>query len=241
MGFYEEISKYYDYIFPTGEEQIKFLKEVAGNPPKAVLDIACGTGGYALELARQGYNVTASDLDAEMVRQLGQKVHESEFTISFLQSNMLELQKKLSDKFNLAFCIGNSVVHLENLLQIKDFLVNAKKLLETDGSLVIQIINFDRILLRDIKSLPTIEDKDIGLSFERNYNYHKQNNIIFFNTKLSVEGQIFENEIPLYPLLQDELVDAVTEAGFKKIKLFGDFNGNEYDKYNSFMLVLWAR
>ncbi len=241
MGFYEEISKYYDYIFPTGEEQVKFLKEVAGNPPKAVLDIACGTGGYALELARQGYNVTASDLDAEMVHQLGQKVQESEFTISFLQSNMLELQKKLSDKFNLAFCIGNSVVHLENLLQIKDFLVNAKKLLEADGSLVIQIINFDRILLRDIKSLPTIEDKDIGLTFERNYNYDKQNNIIFFNTKLSVEGQIFENEIPLYPLLQDELVDAVTEAGFKKVKLFGDFNGNEYDKYNSFMLVLWAR
>lgn len=241
MGFYEEISKYYDYIFPTGEEQVKFLKEVAGNPPKAVLDIACGTGGYALELARQGYNVTASDLDAEMVRQLSQKVQESEFTISFLQSNMLELQKKLSDKFNLAFCIGNSVVHLENLLQIKDFLVNAKKLLEADGSLVIQIINFDRILLRDIKSLPTIEDKDIGLTFERNYNYDKQNNIIFFNTELSVEGQIFENEIPLYPLLQDELVDAVTEAGFKKVKLFGDFNGNEYDKYNSFMLVLWAR
>lgn len=241
MGFYEEISKYYDYIFPTGEEQVKFLKEVAGNPPKAVLDIACGTGGYALELARQGYNVTASDLDAEMVRQLSQKVQESEFTISFLQSNMLELQKKLSDKFNLAFCIGNSVVHLENLLQIKDFLVNAKKLLEADGSLVIQIINFDRILLRDIKSLPTIEDKDIGLTFERNYNYDKQNNIIFFNTKLSVEEQIFENEIPLYPLLQDELVDAVTEAGFKKVKLFGDFNGNEYDKYNSFMLVLWAR
>jgi len=117
----------------------------------------------------------------------------------------------------------------------------AKKLMETDGSLVIQIINFDRILLKDIKSLPTIEDKNIGLSFERNYSYDKQKNTIYFNTKLSVDGRIFENEIPLYPLLQDELVEAVTDAGFKKVKLFGDFNGSEFDKYNSFMLVLWAR
>lgn len=241
MSFYEEISKYYDNIFPTGDEQVRFLKEVLGTAPKSVLDIACGTGGYSLELAMQGYSVTAVDLDAEMVYQLDKKLQKEGPSIKILQSNMLELDSKLSDKFNLAFCIGNSIVHLENILQIKEFLIVAKKLMETDGSLVLQIINFDRILLRDIKSLPTIEDKKLGLSFERNYRYDKQSNTIYFNTRLSVDGRISENEIPLYPLLQDELVEAVLDAGFKKIKLFGDFNGSEFDKYNSFMLVLWAR
>jgi len=241
MGFYEEISKYYDNIFPVGDEQVRFLEEVLGTPPKSVLDIACGTGGYSLRLAMQGFAVTAVDLDAEMVHQLDKKAQREGRSVKVLQANMLELNSKLSEKFNLAFCIGNSIVHLENLLQIKEFLIVAKKLMETDGSLVLQIINFDRILLRDIKSLPTIEDKDIGLSFERNYRYDKQGNTIYFNTKLSVDGTISENEIPLYPLLQDELVEAVQDAGFKKIKLFGDFNGSEFDKYNSFMLVLWAR
>jgi len=241
MGFYEEISKYYDSIFPIGDEQIRFLKEVLGKPKKSVLDIACGTGGYSLELASQGYDVTAVDLDAEMVHQLGIKVKSEGRSVKVLQANMLDLESKLSEKFNLAFCIGNSIVHLENLLQIKEFLKSAKKLLELEGSLVLQIINFDRILLKDIKNLPTIEDKKLGLTFERNYSYDKQSNTIYFKTNLIVDENIFENEIPLYPLLQDELVEAVTDAGFKKIKLFGDFNGSEFDKYNSFMLVLWAK
>ncbi len=241
MGFYEEISKYYDNIFPTGDEQIRFLKEVAGRPPKTVLDIACGTGGYSLELAKQGYIVTGTDLDAEMVTQLDRKAKKEGLSIKSLQANMLDLESKLSDRYNLVFCIGNSIVHLENLHQIKEFLCSARKLLDLDGSLVLQIINFDRILLKDVRSLPTLVDNKIGLSFERYYNYDKQGNIIYFKTELKVDGKSYKNEIPLYPLLQDELIEAATEAGFKKIKLFGDFNGKEFDKYNSFMLVLWAR
>ncbi len=241
MEFYQQISKYYDYIFPTGEEQVRFLKEVAGNPPRSVLDIACGTGGYSLELAAQGYNVTAVDLDAGMLKQLGDKMDISKGTLEYFQSDMVKVKEKLQSKFNMAFCIGNSLVHLENMQQIKEFLVNTRTMLENDGSLILQIINYDRIILRDINSLPTVENKDIGLSFERNYEYSKENKKIAFKTRLTVEGKSLDNQVLLYPLRQDELTEALSDVGFKKLKLFGDFNGSEFDKYNSFMLVVWAR
>lgn len=241
MAFYQDISKYYKYIFPAGGEQVRFLKEIAGQPPKSVLDIACGAGEYSLELAKLGYEVTASDIDQEMINQLASRARGMDFSLKILKADMLGLDSLLEDKFNLVFCIGNSVVHLESLEQIKQFFRKARRMLETDGSLVVQIINFDRILLKEIKALPLIENKDIGLTFERYYHYDKEKNLIYFKTKLSVDGNDFENEIPLFPLLQDEIVDAASEAGFKKIKLFGDFNASEYDKYNSYMLVLWAR
>ncbi|EMS70668.1 class I SAM-dependent methyltransferase [Ruminiclostridium cellobioparum] len=241
MEFYKQISKYYDYIFPAGEEQVKFIKEVAGNPPRNLLDIACGTGGYSLELAAQGYNVTAVDQDAGMLEQLDSKMNGAGGSLNIVQADMLGVDEKLSAKFNMAFCIGNSLVHLENLQQIKEFLASVKNTLESDGSLVLQIINFDRILLREIKSLPTIENKSVGLTFERNYDYNKQDNTIAFNTRLTVEGKSLDNQVTLYPLRQDELTEALSQAGFKKLRLFADFNGNEFDKYNSFMLVLWAR
>ncbi len=241
MGFYEQISKYYDYIFPIGAEQIRFIKEVAGTPPKAVLDIACGTGGYSLELTKQGYEVTATDLDAEMVHQLKIKAEDTKQNIKSIQANMLDLESKISNKFDLVFCIGNSIVHLQNLFQIRSFICSAKNLLNNDGSLILQIINFDRVLQKDIKSLPTISDERIALSFERNYCYSKQENTIYFKTRLSVDGKTFENEIPLFPLLEEDLTQAVTDAGFKQVKLFGDFAGNDFDKYNSYMLVLWAK
>lgn len=241
MEFYQQISKYYDLIFPAGDEQVKFLKEVAGNPPKAILDVACGTGEYSVGLAEQGYQVTAVDRDAKMLEGLKEKVKAKGCALDYLEADMSDMDKKLSSKFNLVFCIGNSLVHLENMPQIKEFLKKARNMLENDGSLVLQIINFDRIILREIKSLPTIENKTAGLSFERIYDYQKQNNAILFKTKLNVEGSSFENQVSLYPLRQDELTEALYEAGFKKMKLFGDFNGNEFDKYNSFMLVLWAK
>lgn len=241
MGFYQEIAKYYDYIFPTGKEQLYFLKEIAGKPPKSVLDIACATGGYSIELAKTGYNVTAVDLDREMLDQLDIKSKKEQQSIRLLQENMLGLKNRLSENFDMVFCIGNSIVHLDNLQQIKNFIRDARCLAGNNGNLVLQTINFDRIILRDIKSLPTIENKDAGMTFRRNYRYDKQNNRIYFNTILSVEGNEYENEIPLYPLTEDELTAAVQEAGFKRVKLFADFSGNEFDKYNSYMLVLWAR
>jgi len=244
MEFYQQISKYYDYIFPTGEEQIKFLKEIAGNPPKRILDIACGTGGYSLELAAQGYNVTAVDLDAGMIKQLSEKASNLSGvsgTLEYIHSDMVRVNEKLQGKFNMAFCIGNSMVHLEDMKQIKEFLTNTKAMLENDGSLVLQVINYDRIILREIKSLPTIENKSVGLSFERNYEYRNEINKIAFKTRLTVEGKSLDNEVLLYPVRQEELTDALGDVGFKKLKLFGDFNGDEFDKYNSFMLVVWAR
>lgn len=240
MAFYDEISNYYDYIFPTGAEQINFIREIAGKPPKALLDIACGTGGYTIELAKLGYELTAADIDEGMVEELRKKLSQDTGDIKCIRAGMLEMKEKLESKFDLAFCIGNSIVHLSNLEEIQDFLVIAKSLLKKDGRLIIQIINFDRIILKEINELPAIVNEEIGLRFERYYRLDKEENRVWFRTVLSVDGRMLENEIPLFPLQSDDLNDLLKKAGFKKVKLFGDFNGSDYDRYNSYMLVLWA-
>ena len=73
MAFYTDISKYYDKIFPISKVTVDFLKDSLGNPPKNVLDVACGTGEYALELEKQGYNLKAIDLDSKMIEKLREK------------------------------------------------------------------------------------------------------------------------------------------------------------------------
>lgn len=240
MAFYEDLSNYYDYVFPTGKEQLDFIREVAGNTPKALLDIACGTGGYSIELAKLGYNVTATDIDASMIEALKNKIPEQGRNVVCIKAGMLELAEKLQTKYDLAFCIGNSIVHLNDKDEIESFIKASKELLKKDGNLIIQVINFDRILLKDIKELPAIKNDKIGLNFERFYRYEKAINKIFFRTILSVEGKKLDNEIPLYPLLSDEVVEMLEEAGYKKVRTFGDFSGSKFDKYNSYMLVIQA-
>jgi glycine/sarcosine N-methyltransferase len=240
MSFYKEISDYYDYIFPTGKEQLNFIREIAGNPPKALLDIACGTGGYSLELARLGYNVAATDIDAAMLEALKKKLPENAENVICIEAGMLELAEKLQTKFDLAFCIGNSIVHLNDKDEIQKFLSSTKKLLNNDGSLIIQIINFDRILLKNVKELPVIRNNEIGLTFERFYRFDKDMNKIFFRTVLTVDDKRIENEIPLLPLLSEDAAEMLKGAGFNKVRMFGDFKGSEFDKYSSYMLVLLA-
>jgi glycine/sarcosine N-methyltransferase len=240
MGFYEEISKYYDYIFPVGKPQVNFISKFSGKPPKDLLDVACGSGGYSIELAIQGYNVTAIDLDYNMIEGLREKAVNHKLNIKAFQGNMLELRNKINSRYDLAFCIGNSLVHLEGEAEIEKFFIEMKGILKEDGKLVIQIINYDRVLSQNITSLPTIENQEVGLEFKRIYRYNEKLNKVFFKTILKVDEKEIENEIPLYPLLVEDIVKLLKKAGFNELKLYGDFKESEFNKENSYALVVIA-
>ena len=63
MAFYTDISKYYDKIFPISKNG-GFSKDSLGNPPKNVLDVACGIR-ICIRVRKQGYNLKAIDLDSK--------------------------------------------------------------------------------------------------------------------------------------------------------------------------------
>lgn len=240
MKFYEEISKYYDYIFPTGKAQIKFLSKFIGEPRKDVLDIACGTGGYSIELAKLGHKLTAVDLDEKMIEELKNKAVEGNLQINAFCENMLELSDNIKSQYDLAFCIGNSLVHLEGEEEIEKFFKEMKCILKEDGKLVIQIINYDRVLSQNITSLPNIENHEVGLEFKRIYNYNENLNKVFFKTILKVDGKEIENEIPLHPLMAEDMEKLLKKAGFNELKLYGDFKESEFNRENSYALVVVA-
>jgi glycine/sarcosine N-methyltransferase len=245
MGFYEEISRYYDYIFPLGELQLKFLKDSIGNPPKRVLDIACGSGSYSVELAKSGHKVTAVDLDIEMVKLARQKADKYNVEVAALKCDMKELETKLTDicGFDFAFCIGNSIVHLGSLDEIQEALAQMHSLLNPNGTLILQIINFDRIINFGISELPTLQNNEMGLEFIRKYKYNSENGHIDFNTVLTVKNENtnerFENSIELFPVLSIDLMTILEKSGFKNIHFYGDFNCSVYDN-KSFLLVVEA-
>jgi glycine/sarcosine N-methyltransferase len=243
MGFYQQISKYYDYIFPTGAQQLNFIKQSAGSPPKKILDVACGSGGYSAELAKSGYAVTGIDLDAEMVNKAKEKAANQGLNVTILKCDMLSIQEASKEKFDLVFCIGNSLVHLSSQDEIRNALKQMHGSLEEGGSLILQIINYDRVVNYKLNSLPTIENDEIGLEFVRKYLYDKQKDIIKFNTVLTVENrnekEVYENSIELLPLRSADMEKLLKEAGFSKIEFYGDFSRTPFDE-NSFMLVVRA-
>ncbi|QVK19082.1 class I SAM-dependent methyltransferase [Mycoplasmatota bacterium] len=238
MDFYDKIAEYYDDIFIPKENQVNFIKKVTGEPPKKILDIACGTGSYAIKLAQYGYHVTGIDLDQKMIEKAKFKSKKQNLTIEFSVKNMLSFN--MEETFDTIYCIGNSLVHLQSNKEIAFFLNHIKRRLKSNGTIIIQIINYDRIISQEIDHLPTIHNKEKQLSFTRNYLLNENNHKIAFNTELTVENQSISNTISLLPIQSFELKNILIEEGYYNINLYGDFSFTEYEKEKSYTLVLTA-
>lgn len=63
------------------------LEELALVPGAAILDVGCGTGRHAVELARRGYAVTGLDLSAAMLAQAALAAQAAGVTVTWVQSD----------------------------------------------------------------------------------------------------------------------------------------------------------
>ncbi|SHE50994.1 class I SAM-dependent methyltransferase [Clostridium fallax] len=244
MSFYDKLSEYYDIIFKENKNTLNFLMDDVDDKIK-VLDIACGTGTYSIPFAEKGHEIIGIDLNEEMIKKANEK--KENLKVSFEIKNMENLIKDFKEnEFDRVFCIGNSIVHLESKNKIEKALKDIKDLLKNNGELIIQIINYNRILKKGITELPTIKREEERVEFIRNYRYNKEKNKVDFNTtiiiydkNLNIKNE-YKNSIELLPLLKNDLEDMIKRIGFTKYEFFGDFNKSKYIEDESYALIVRA-
>lgn len=246
MDFYKSISAYYDELFPASRDTVAFLNRCS-KPFGCILDLACGTGNHVWALAQHGHRVTGIDLDEEMISVARKKriygVH-----VDFHVGNMLRFEEyyRAQDSPDLVYCIGNSVVHLSSERDISILLSKVYAFLTPGGTLVVQIVNFDRILQRGIFELPTLRVRKgvESLDFQRTYRYKTGEMKVTFESELTVRERARErkiaNAIPLLILKSETLASLTAEAGFRNIVLLGSFREAPFN-LESHPLILTAK
>ena len=231
MGFYEDFAFCYDQIFPADEGTVKFLGATFNMGGK-LIDLACGTGGYSIALAQRGFTITGLDLSAEMIVQAKQKAKNLP-GVHFKRQDMTN--PELTEPVQGWFCIGNSLVHLDNEEAIQNALQNWRKLLLPGGKWVVQILNYDRILDQKVTSIPTLVGSD-GTSLTREYRHVSAGKIIF-KTQLNYGSKVYLNEVGLYPIRRAEMLRLLDSAGLKVEGEYGDFDESPWSP-DSFSFVL---
>ena len=222
--FYTSIAKYYTDIFPFNPAQVKFLSTILPYNGARVLDVGCATGELSFALTRFGFPVWAFDFDAEMVEIAQRAKSEDTMFPVFEQLDMRLIDPHYQEAFfDTIICFGNTLVHLLNDDDIRQFLHGAYKVLAPEGKLTIQILNYQHILDNQIKLLPAIDNE--YLSFDRRYEFGGNSGLIDFNTQLTVKltGLVIKNTVKLYPITQEKLQQLLEEAGFSAFDFFGSF------------------
>jgi len=239
MNFYFELGNYYEGVFPLNQYKLRFLQQNIAKKG-LTLDIACGVGTDAIALHKLGFSIEGLDLEQLMIKRAKQNALNENIIIPFTIGSMLDISKLYTGKtFANILCTGNSLVHLSTVEGITSFIHQSYNLLQKNGTLLIQIINFDRVLDQNITELPTINNDEKGITFVRNYEYDKSKHKIKFITKLTADKE-FHNVIELLPLRKNELHKILTDSGFNDVNYFGSFKGDSYNK-SSYATIVVAK
>jgi glycine/sarcosine N-methyltransferase len=262
VPLYDALSDDYDR-FVNWENRLAYempfiertLREVDA---RRVLDVACGTGMHAIELARRGYKVVGADPSVPMIeraREKGSVGDPAPREVHFIVAGFGELAEKLalspvegvSGPFDALLCLGNSLPHALTAGDLSDALADFAAVLCPGGLLLIQNRNFDAVLARRERFMgpEAHREGDREWLFVRFYDFNPDGTITFNMIVLHRDAkgkwsqQVEATE--LRPLIYSELIASLTTAGFTDIVCYGDMQGAPFDLDRSPNLVVTAR
>lgn len=111
--------------------------------PRAVLDVACGTGGLTLALARLGYRVTGLDLSPEMLALAREKAAAQGLDIPFVCQDMRDVRTEL---FDAVTCFYGGLNFLDSPQALRESLTSIYQALKPGGRFLFE--QFDPDYLR---------------------------------------------------------------------------------------------
>ncbi len=241
------------YEMPFIERTLReFLKFVVADA-RRVLDVACGTGMHAIELARRGYEVVGADLSVPMIERARENAAAAGVRVRFLSAGFgelagkLALSRELSDPFDALLCLGNSLPHVLDAENLVETLTDFAAVLRPGGLLLIQNRNFDALDKpaqgRWMEPQNHREGEREWL-FLRFYDFEPDGTLTFNLVTLRREGAGNWSQrvtsTRLWPLRHEELTAAMVEAGFGSIVCYGDMTGLPFVPESSPNLVVTA-
>jgi SAM-dependent methyltransferase len=87
----------------TAPEVDFLLEELKAPPGASILDVGCGTGRHAVELARRGYSVTGLDLSAGMLARAADSAAAAGVVVEWVRADAARFE--LARRYDAAICL----------------------------------------------------------------------------------------------------------------------------------------
>ena len=148
--FYDQLAPYYHLLYgdwraavDTQGAALASLLRAEGVPGGApVLDAACGIGTQAIGLARQGFDVTASDLSPGAVERLRAELVRTGLKARVQVDDLRTLAHVEPGSMHAVLACDNSVPHLLSDAQLLECFVSMRRCLRPGGVAVISVRDY---------------------------------------------------------------------------------------------------
>jgi SAM-dependent methyltransferase len=144
---------YEDNVFTKNTvQEVDFLLDELHLPPGgSVLDVGCGTGRHAIELAKRGYVVTGLDLSSEMLSRAADAAKTESVHIEWIRSNATQFT--LPGRYDAAVCLCEGAFGLlsqsdDPIDQPLAILCNISRSLKPQAKVVFTVLNGAAMLRR---------------------------------------------------------------------------------------------
>ncbi len=230
MAFYTDLCEVYDALFPVSEAQRALFESIlAAGRLGLVADAGCGSGAQLLPFASAGGECVGFDPDPALVARARAKLAPYP-RVRVEEGGFSDISRIVSAPADFILCLGNSLVHVPQE-EASRFLRDAAGVTTGEGEILLQILNYERLLLGKVTALPLMHADEGAIEFRRGYVWEGDRKVRFQTAlRISEGGQprIVRNDIPLYPIYPDELWEMLERAGFSGIRFFGDFAGSDF-------------
>jgi SAM-dependent methyltransferase/predicted enzyme related to lactoylglutathione lyase len=130
--------------------EVEFLiRELGLAPGASVLDVGCGTGRHAVELARHGFRVTGVDISPGMLAEAKKRASEAGVEVAWVQADAARFT--LEGRFDAAICLCEGAFGLlgtadDSLEQPLAILGNISRLLKPQSKCLFTVLSAFRMV-----------------------------------------------------------------------------------------------
>lgn len=211
--YYDRLMEDVDYGMWTSH--IMDIINKYGIRHRDVLEMACGTGNIAVNIAKIGYDVTAFDLSEDMLTVASRKTSDGGVKVRFLCQDMREIH--INQSFGIILCLCDSINYITDpseLLSVFKWVFDHLK----KGGLFIFDINSSYKLRKIIgDNTFTYNEDDVAYIWD---NYVRDDGIVeFYLTFFVKEGELYRrfdelHEEKAYEI--KDIEDLLKAAGFSE-------------------------
>jgi len=225
--WYEEIFDNYGETYDnesftqgTAGEVEFILQEINHDKQKRILDIGCGTGRHAIELAKRGFKITGVDLSNSQLERAKQKAASAKVDVDFQLMDARYVD--FVAEFDLVMMICEGAFPLMELDEMNyRILQNAERALKFGGKLIFTTLNALYPLYHDVK-----EFLNKGKGEQEAHSQSEKFDLLTFRSNSVVDfkddsGRVRRIQCSERYYTPSEITWYLKTLGFKKIDIYG--------------------